>query len=255
MAGHSHAANVMYKKAAVDRKRGALFSKIARLIIVAAKSGGGDPESNLRLKYAVEKARAANMTNDAIKRAIQKGTGEGSTAVFDEVNYEGYAAGGIAVLATGLTDNRARTAGDVKNIFERRGGNIGTPGSVAWQFTKKAILQGEPGKVTEDDLMLAVMDAGAEDLEWTKDVYVVIGPPDALAALRGAVTRLGLTPSSCEIEWEPTNRVPVEEPEAAKRVLALVEDLEDHDDIQSVVANFDIPEEVMAKARAAGSGP
>jgi YebC/PmpR family DNA-binding regulatory protein len=252
MAGHSHAANVMYKKAAVDRKRAVLFSKIARLIIVAAKAGGGDPEANLRLKYAVEKARAANMTNDAIKRAIQKGTGEGSTAVFDEVTYEGYAPGGVAVLATGLTDNRARTAGEVKNIFERRGGNIGTPGSVAWQFTKKAILQGEPGGVSEDDLLLAVMDAGAEDLEYTKEVFVVIGPPDALSALRTAVEKAGLAPSSCEIAWDPTNRVPVEDPAAAKRLLELVDELEDHDDIQSVVANFDIPDEVMAKARAAG---
>jgi YebC/PmpR family DNA-binding regulatory protein len=252
MAGHSHAANVMYKKAAVDRKRGALFSKLARLIIVAAKSGGGDPDANLRLKYAVEKARAANMTNDAIKRAIQKGTGEGSVEIYDDVTYEGYGPGGVAVLATGLTNNRARTAGEVKNIFDRRGGNVGTPGSVAWQFTKKAILQGDPGGKSEDDLMLAAMDAGAEDLEYTKEVFVVIGPPDALAALREAVTGLGLALSSSEIAWEPTNRVPVEGVEAARKVLALVEELEDHDDIQSVVSNADIPDAVMAAARAAG---
>ena len=251
MAGHSHAANVMYKKAAVDRKRAVLFSKVARLIIVAARTGGGNPDQNIRLKFAVEKARAANMTNDAIKRAIQKGTGEGSVEVFDEVHYEGYAPGGVAVMATGLTNNRARTAGEVKNIFERKGGNIGTPGSVAWQFTKKAVIQGEPGERSEDDLMMAVMDAGAEDLEWTKEVFVVLGPPDALGALRDAVGKLGLKIASSEIAWEPTTRIPVGDLAGARRILALVDELEDHDDIQSVVANYDIPDEVMAKARAA----
>jgi YebC/PmpR family DNA-binding regulatory protein len=252
MAGHSHAANIMYKKAAVDRKRAVLFSKVARLIIVAAKTGGGDPDGNIRLKFAIEKARAANMTNDAIKRAIQKGTGEGSTQVFDEVSYEGYGPGGVAVMVTGLTDNRARTAGEVKNAFERHGGNIGTPGSVAWQFAKKSIIEGEPGGKSEDDLMMAVTDAGADDLEWTKDVFVVIGPPESLGTLRDAVTKLGITPSACEIRWDPQNRVPVEDPDAARKLLALVDELEDHDDVQSVTANYDIPDEVMAKARAAG---
>jgi YebC/PmpR family DNA-binding regulatory protein len=251
MAGHSHAANVMYKKAAVDRKRAVLFSKIARLIIVAARTGGGDPDGNIRLKFVIEKARAANMTNDAIKRAIQKGTGEGSTEVYDEVNYEGYGPGGVAVMVSGLTNNRARTAGEVKNIFERRGGNVGTPGAVAWQFTKKSILQGEPGGKSEDDIMMAVMDAGAEDLEYTKDVFVVLGPPEALGVLRDAVTKLGLTITSSEITWEPTNRIPVGDVESAKKVLALVEELEDHDDVQSVVANYDMPDDVMAAARKA----
>jgi YebC/PmpR family DNA-binding regulatory protein len=234
----------------VDRKRAVLFSKVARLIIVAARTGGGDPEGNIRLKFAVEKARAANMTNDAIKRAIQKGTGEGSTEVFDEVSYEGYAPGGVAVIATGLTNNRARTAGEVKNIFERKGGNIGTPGSVAWQFTKKAFVHGDPGGKSEDDVLMAVMDAGAEDLEWTKEVFVVIGPPESLTTLRDAVAKLGLTISSSEISWEPTTRIPVEDAAAARKLLNLVEELEDHDDIQSVVANYDIPDGVMAAARA-----
>ncbi len=250
MAGHSHAANVMYKKAAVDRKRAVLFSKVARLIIVAARTGGGDPDANIRLKFAVEKARAANMTNDAIKRAIQKGTGEGSTEVFDEVTYEGYGQGGVAVMATALTNNRARTAGEGKNVFERRGGNLGTPGSVAWQFTKKAIVHGEPGSKSEDEVMLAVMDVGAEDLEWTKEVFVAIGPPESLAALRDAVAKLGLTITSSEIAWEPSNRIPVSDPAAAKRLLDLVDELEDHDDIQAVTANYDIPDDVMAAARA-----
>ena len=251
MAGHSHAANVMYKKAAVDRKRAVLFSKIARLIIVAARTGGGDPDGNIRLKFVIEKARAANMTNDAIKRAIQKGTGEGSTEVYDEVNYEGYGPGGVAVMVTGLTNNRARTAGEVKNIFDRRGGNVGAPGSVAWQFTKKSILQGEPGAKSEDDIMMAVMDAGAEDLEYTKDVFVVLGPPEAMGALRDAVTKLGLTISSSEIAWEPTNRIPVADVESARKVLALIDELEDHDDVQGVVANYDMPDDVMAAARKA----
>lgn len=252
MAGHSHAANVMYKKAAVDRKRAVLFSKIARLIIVAARSGGGDPDGNIRLKFIIEKARAANMTNDAIKRAIQKGTGEGSVEVYDEVTYEGYAPGGVALIASGLTNNRARTAGEVKNIFERKGGNIGTPGSVAWQFAKKAFVNGEPAGKSEDDLMMAAMEAGADDFEFTPEVFVAIGPPDSLSALRDAVAKVGAVISSSEISWEPANRVPVEEVEAARKLLALVEELEDHDDIQSVVANYDIPDAVMAAARAPG---
>lgn len=252
MAGHSHASNVMYKKAAVDKKRAVLFSKIARLIIVAARSGGGDPDGNIRLKFVIETARAANMTNDSIKRAIQKGTGEGSTEIYEEVTYEGYAPGGVALMVTGLTNNRARTAGEVKNIVERKGGNIGTPGAVAWQFVKKAILNGEPAGKSEDDILMAVMEAGAEDLEYTKDVFVVIGPPDALSALREAVTKLGLKISSCEIAWEPTTRIPVEDPEAARKLLVLVEELEDHDDVQAVVANYDIPDAVMAAARSPG---
>jgi YebC/PmpR family DNA-binding regulatory protein len=252
MAGHSHAANVMYKKAAVDRKRAALFSKIARLIIVAARSGGGDPDGNIRLKFVIETARAANMTNDSIKRAIQKGTGEGSTEVYDEVTYEGYAPGGVALIVSALTNNRARTAGEVKNIFDRRGGNIGTPGSVAWQFTKKAFVHGEPAGKSEDDLMMAVMEAGAEDLEYTPEVFVVIGPPDAMSAMRDAVAKVGVKISSSEIAWEPTNRIPVEDVEAAKKLLALVEELEDHEDVQAVAANYDIPDAVMAAARAGG---
>jgi len=252
MAGHSHASNVMYKKAAVDKKRAALFSKIARLIIVAARAGGGDPDGNIRLKFTIETARAANMTNDSIKRAILKGTGEGSTEVYDEVNYEGYGPGGVAVIVTGLTNNRARTAGEVKNIFDRRGGNIGTPGSVAWQFTKKAIINGDPAGKSEDDIMMAAMEAGAEDLEYTKEVFVVIGPPEAMSAMRDAVTKVGLKIASSEITWEPTNRVPVEDVEAARKLLSLVEELEDHEDVQAVAANYDIPDEVMAAARASG---
>ncbi len=252
MAGHSHAANIMYKKAAVDRKRAVLFSKVARLIIVAAKTGGGDPDGNLRLKYAVEKARAANMTNDAIKRAIQKGTGEGSVAVFEEVTYEGYGPGGVAIMATGLTDNRARTAGEVKNVFDRKGGSNGTPGSVAWQFEKKAIIEGTPGGKSEDEILMAVMDAGAADLEWTPEVFVVLGPPEALSTLRTAVEGLGLPVSSSEIAWDAKNTVPVEDPEVARKLLNLVDELEDNDDIQNVVHNADIPDEVMARARAAG---
>ncbi|MCK6480115.1 MAG: YebC/PmpR family DNA-binding transcriptional regulator [Planctomycetaceae bacterium] len=252
MAGHSHAANIMYKKAAVDRKRAVLFSKVARLIIVAAKTGGGDPDGNIRLKFAVEKARAANMTNDAIKRAIQKGTGELGGQNYEDVTYEGYGPGGVALMATALTDNRARTAGEVKNILARLGGSIGTPGSVAWQFEKKAIIEGSPSGKSEDEILMAVMDAGAEDLEWTPEVFVVLGPPEALAALKAAVEGLGLPVSSAEIAWDAKNRVPVGDPEAARKVLALVDELEDHDDVQSVVHNADIPDEVMAKARSAG---
>jgi len=248
MAGHSHAANVQYRKAKVNERKGKLFSKIARIIIVAAKTGGGDPDMNLRLKYAIDKARAANMTNDAIRRAIQKGTGEGGTEDYEEVAYEGYGPGGVALIATGLTDNRARTAGEVKNAFERRGGNIGAQGSVAWQFEKKAIVQGETGGREEDEILLAVMEAGADDLEVDGDVFVALGPPDAMAALRGAVEGIGLEVKEAEISWSPKNTVPLTDVETLRTVLGLVDDLEDNDDIQAVVANFEVDDALMAEA-------
>ncbi len=248
MAGHSHAANVMYRKGAVDRKRSALFSKLARLIIVAARTGGGDPDANLRLKYAIEKARAANMTKDSIERAILKGTGELGTAAYEEVSYEGYAAGGVAIIASGLTDNRARTAGEVKSIFDRRGGNIGTPGSVAWQFEQKAVVRAPDAGRSEDEVFLTVADAGAEDLRHLDGVFEVVGPPDAMGRLREAVAAAGLEIAESQVSWEPKTLLPVTDVGAARTVLALVEALQEHDDIQQVVANFDIPDDVLARA-------
>lgn len=248
MAGHSHAANIMYRKGAVDRKRSALFSKVARLIIVAARTGGGDPDGNLRLKYAIEKAKAANMNKDSIERAILKGTGELEVLVFEDVTYEGYAPGGVAMLVSGLTDNRARTAGEIKSIFDRRGGNLGTPGSVAWQFEKKCVVLAPDGGKDVDEVFLAVADAGAEDLRHLDGVFEVVGPPESMGTLRDAVTAAGLEVSESNISWEPKNTVPVTDVGTARTVLKLMEALQDHDDIQAVAANFDIPDDVLAAA-------
>jgi YebC/PmpR family DNA-binding regulatory protein len=250
MAGHSHAANVAGKKAVIDKKRGALFGKLARLIIVAARTGGGDPEMNLRLKYAIEKARAANMTNDSIKRAVQKGTGELQAASFEEVVYEGYAPGGIAVLVTGLTDNRTRTAGEVKSIFDHRGGAVGTPGSVAWQFDRKAVVRAGTAGKSEDEVFLAAADAGAEDLRRDGDFFEVVGPPEAMGTLRDALEKAGLPVTESELRHFPRQGVEVGEVEAARRVLLLVSELEDHDDLQAVVHNAVIPDEVRVAAAA-----
>jgi len=248
MAGHSHAANVMYRKGAVDRRRAALYSKLARLIIVAAKTGGGDPDMNLRLKYSIEKARAANMTNDSIRRAIQKGTGELGGQTFDDIHYEGYGPGGVAFLAAALTDNRARTAGEVKSIFDRGGGSIGTPGSVAWQFEKKARVRAEAGGKTEDEVFLALADAGAEDLRLEDGKWVAMGAPESLGALRAALETLGLAVADSDVSFEPKNLVEVTDVPTARKVLAILEGLQEHDDVQSVTANFDIPEAVLARA-------
>ncbi|MHC4820488.1 MAG: YebC/PmpR family DNA-binding transcriptional regulator, partial [Planctomycetota bacterium] len=207
----------------------------------------GNPDMNLPLKYAVDKARAANMTNDSIKRAIQKGTGELSATNFEDVLYEGYAHGGIALMCTGLTDNRARTAGEVKNIFDKRGGSVGAQGSVAWQFSKKAIVRGETADTAEDDIMMAAMEAGAEDLFYDEEIFSVVGPPESLAALRDAVEGMGLKVTESEITWEPNTTIEVADKDAARKILKLIDTLEDNDDVQSVVANYDIPEAILAE--------
>jgi YebC/PmpR family DNA-binding regulatory protein len=244
----------MYRKGAVDRKRSALFSKLARLIIVAARAGGGDPDGNLRLKYAIEKAKAGNMTKDSIERAILKGTGELNAQNYEEVTYEGYALGGVAIMASGLTDNRARTAGELKSIFDRRNGNIGTPGSVAWQFEKKSIVRAPDGGKDEDEVFLALADAGADDIRHLDGVFEVLGPPDAMGTLRDAVAAAGLEVSESQIAWEPKNTVPVSDVDLARKILGLMAALQEHDDIQAVAANFDIPEDVLAAAAAEADG-
>jgi len=241
MAGHSHWANIAYKKAAVDKKRGKVYSKIARKIIVAAKSGGGDPDMNLRLKYAVADARAANMTNEQVKRAIDRGTGALASDNYDDVLYEGYAPGGAAVLVEGLTDNRARTAGEVRQIFQKGGGNLGASGSVAWQFARRAIVRVPADGVDEESLMTAVLDAGAQDMEREEDVFVVRGAPESLASVQHAVARLRLQPSSSSIEYEPTNYTPVTA-ETARSIASLLETLEENDDVQKVHTNAEFPD-------------
>jgi YebC/PmpR family DNA-binding regulatory protein len=241
MAGHSHWANIAYKKAAVDKKRGKAYSKIARKIIVAAKSGGGDPDMNLRLKYLIADARAANMTNEQVKRAIDRGTGALASENYDDVLYEGYAKGGAAVLVEGLTDNRNRTAGEIRGIFEKGGGNLGASGSVAWQFARRAVVRVPIIGADEDALMMAVLDAGADDMERDEDVFVVRGAPERLAQIQQALARLQLVPASSGIEYEPTNYMPVTA-EVGRSITSLLEALEENDDVQKVHTNAEFPD-------------
>ncbi len=240
MAGHSHWANIAHKKAAIDRKRGRLFSKLARRMIAAAKQGGGDPAANLKLANAVQAARAANMSNDQIKRAIQRAVGGADAADFEELIYEGYAPGGAAVLIETLTDNRNRTGGDVRMIFTKNGGNLGSSGSVAWQFARLAVVRVAAASTTEDDLMMAVLDAGADAIEEDGEFFEVRGAADSLAALRAAIEGAGLTPVSADVMYVPGESCPVDEA-VGKRVAALLEALEENDDVQNVYSNADFP--------------
>jgi len=241
MAGHSHWANIAYKKAAIDKKRGKVYSKIARMIIVAAKAGGGDPDMNLKLKYAVAEARAANMTNDQVKRAIDRGTGATASENYEDLLYEGYAPGGAAVLVEALTDNRHRTVPEIRQIFEKNGGNLGSSGSVAWQFARKAVVRVPSQGTSEDDLMMKALDAGADDVERGDEVFVVRGPVETLAALQQAVASMKLIPVSSRIEYLPTNFIPVTT-EAGRSVVALLESLEENDDVQKVHTNAEFPD-------------
>ena len=241
MAGHSHWANIAYKKAAIDRKRGKLWSKIARQILTAAKSGGGNPEANNKLKFAIAAGRAANMSNDQIKRIIDRATGAGATESYEETVYEGYAPGGCAILVEALTDNRNRTGGDVRNLFEKHGGNLGAAGSVAWQFDRRAVVRLTKGGASEEDVLAAVLDAGADDVEDAGDAFVVTGAPQALTHLQQAATAAGLPVASAAIAWVPKDYVEVDT-DTGRRIAALLEGLEENDDVQDVHTNAEFPE-------------
>ena len=250
MSGHSHWAGIKHKKAANDAKRGKVWSKIARMIIVAAKAGGGDPSQNLTLRYSIDKGKAANMPKDTIEKAIKKGTGELGVINYEEVLYEGYAPGGIAIMVDGLTDNRNRTGPEIKKIFEKRGGSLGSSGCVNWMFDKKGLITVKIDAIEEDDLMELALSAGADDMENAGEVYGITCEPAAYDQLKKALEEKEIPIDSAEISMVPQNTVPVGEVETAKKILALVEDFEDHDDVQNVYTNFDIPDDIMEKAEA-----
>ncbi|HOM60513.1 MAG TPA: YebC/PmpR family DNA-binding transcriptional regulator [Anaerohalosphaeraceae bacterium] len=247
MSGHSHWAGIKYKKAANDAKRGKLWSKISRMIIVAAKNGGGDPEANLALRYAIDKAKAANMPKDTIEKAIKKGTGELGGVHYEEVLYEGYAPGGIAVMVEGLTDNRNRTGPEIKKIFEKRGGSLGASGCVSWMFSKKGLITVDAKAIGEDDLLEIALSAGAEDLQNTGHLYEITCQPSAFESLKKALEAQKIPLSSAEIAMVPQSNVKVADEETARKILNLMEDFEDHDDVQNVYANFDIPDTILAR--------
>ena len=245
MAGHSHWAGIKYKKAANDAKRGKLWSKIARMIIVAAKSGGGDPAQNLALRYAVDKAKGANMPKDTIEKAIKKGTGEIGSASYESVLYEGYGPGGVAIMMDGLTDNRNRTGPEVKKIFERRGGSLGASGCVNWMFEKKGLITVATDAIDENDLLEIALAAGADDMQNTGEIYEVTCDPAAYEELKKALEEKEVPIQLAEISMVPQNTVPVADVEAAKKIIGMMDEFEDHDDIQNVYANFDIDDDIL----------
>ncbi len=247
MSGHSKWSSIKHKKGAADAKRGKLFSKLSRAIIVAAREGGPDPAGNLALQNAIEKARSYSMPKDNIERAITKGSGadtEGTS--FDTVVYEGYGPEGVAVLVEALTDNRNRTASDVRHAFSKHGGNLGTTGAVAWQFERKGVVLAAAGSADEEELLLAAAEAGADDVELDGSSFVISSPPEALTALRKAVEAAGFTVESAELAMVPKATVAISDEAIARKVLRLVEGLEESDDVQDVYVNVDISEAVLA---------
>lgn len=245
MSGHSKWHSIKHKKGAADKARGKLFAVLIRQIEVAARQGGGDPDSNATLRTMIGKARDNSVPMDTIQRAIKRGTGEEEGVAYEPVTYEGYAPGGVAVLVQCLTDNRNRTGAEVKNLFSRNGGSFAEPGAVSWQFERKGVVQVDKAAVSEDDLMLLAADAGAEDVEDLGDTWQVTTPPTELHAVRTAIEDAGIAVKSADLTMIPTTSIALADEGQAKSVLRLVDALEDHDDVEAVYANFDIPDSVL----------
>jgi YebC/PmpR family DNA-binding regulatory protein len=245
MSGHSKWSSIKHKKGAADAKRGKLFSKLSRAIIVAAKEGGPDPAANLALQNAIEKARSYSMPKDNIERAIARGSGADSEATtFEQIVYEGYGPNGIALLVEALTDNRNRTAADVRHLFAKHDGNLGGAGAVAWLFERQGVIP-VPASVDEDELTLAAAEGGADDVTLDGSSYQVTVAPESLSAVRESIETAGLPVDSAELTMVPKTTVEVEEETVARKVLRLVDALEENDDVQDVYANFDIPERML----------
>jgi YebC/PmpR family DNA-binding regulatory protein len=252
MSGHSKWSSIKHKKGAADAKRGKLFTKLARAITVAARGGGGNVDANPALALAVQRARDASMPKDNIQRAIDRGTGAGGDAqAIETVTYEGYGPGGAAIMVEALTDNRNRTGSEVRHIFDKHGGSLGEPGSVAWQFEKRGVVLIDGERYREDDLMAAI-DAGAEDVTEDDDLLKITTAASDLEAVRTALDEAGVEVQSAELSMEPKTIVEVGESDAPG-LLRLMDALEDHDDVDSVHANFDVPEEILEKEAAAAS--
>ena len=245
MSGHSKWHNIRLRKGKMDAERGKIFTRLAREIIVAAKEGGGNPDANARLRIAVQKARENSMPAENIKRAIQRGTGEIEGVHYEELTYEGYGPGGVAVLVETMTDNRNRTVSEIRSIFAKNGGSLGEQGCVAWLFDPKGLISVPRDRVDEDTVMMAALEAGAEDVRVEEETYDVITAPEDLSAVRQAVENAGIPFTLAEVSMLPKSTVELQGKEA-QQMLRMMELLEDHDDVQHVYANFDIPESVMA---------
>lgn len=247
MAGHSHWANISRKKAVIDAKRGKLWSKLAKAIIVAAKHGGGDPDANLKLRYAIDAAKAVSMPKDNILRAIKTGTGDLKGGNLEESMYEGYAAGGVAVMCEILTDNKNRTAPEIRKIFELCDGKLGGTGCVAYLFERKGLVRLPQAACGEDRIMEVALEAGAEDVKAADERWEIVCNPAVITNVVAALETASLKPESSELIRIPTNTVVVEDLNTARKVIALLERLDDHDDVQSVAANLSIPDEALAQ--------
>ena len=246
MSGHSKWSTIKHKKGAADAKRGKLFTKLSKAIIVAAKEGGPDPAANLSLQNAVEKAKSYSMPKDTIERAIARGAGiDADAAAFETIVYEGYGPDGVAVLVEALTDNRNRTASDVRHSFAKHGGNLGTTGAVAWLFERRGVVLVDAESVDEDELTLAAAEGGADDVELDGTVFQVSSAPESLSAVRDAIEAAGIEIQSAQLTMVPKTTVEVAEEAAAKKLIRLIEELEDNDDVQDVSANFDIPDLIL----------
>ena len=244
MSGHSKWHSIKHKKGAADAKRGKLFAVLIRQIEVTARAGGGDVESNAALRTMIQKARDNSVPIDTIQRAIKRGTGEEEGVTYESVTYEGYAPGGVAVIVQALTDNRNRTSAEIKNLFSRNGGSFAEPGAVSWQFERKGIVNVDKA-VDEDELMLAAADAGADDVADGGDAWQVTTPPTDLHAVRTAIEEAGFKVKSSDLTMIPTTSVALDKEDKAKSVLRLMDALEEHDDVEAVYANFDIPDAVL----------
>ena len=250
MSGHSRWSQIKRKKGKADVQRGKLFSKILREITVAARNGGGDPKANMRLKAAVESAKEANMPADNIQRAVQKGTGELPGESYEEITYEGYAPGGVAVMIDVLTDNRNRTGPEIRHTFEKFGGNMGSSGAVAWMFERKGIITADAEKISEDELLDKALEAGATDLRRVEKAFEITTAPAQMDAVRDALAQARVPIVEAQVTYVPQSTVRVEGKEATS-VVKLIEALEELDDVQSVYANYDIPDEVLEAISAA----
>lgn len=247
MSGHSKWHSIKHKKGALDAKRGKLFTKFIKEITVAARSGGGDPEGNARLRKAIADAKAGNMPNDTIDRAIRRGTGEEEGVHYEEITYEGYGPGGVALLIQSMTDNRNRTVAEIRHLFSKNGGNLGESGSVGWMFEKKGYIVVEKSAKSEEELFDLVIEAGADDLRDDEGNFEIITSPEAFDKVLAAIKGAGIEPQVAEVEMVPQNYIRLEGADA-RQMLKLMEALEDHDDVQKVSANFDISEADMAAA-------
>ena len=244
MSGHSKWATIKHKKGAQDKARGKLFAKLIRQVEVAAREGGGDLNSNATLRTMFQKARDASVPMDTIERAVKRGTGELEGVRYEPISYEGYAPGGVAVIVECLSDNRNRTGSEVRSIFTRNGGSMAEPGAVSWQFNRQGVVL-LPKDAEEDEVMMVALEAGADDLSDLGEVWQVTSPPTELAAVRKALEDAGMKVDSADLTLTPTTVVPIEDEGEARRVLRLIDLLEDHDDVQSVYANFDIPDRII----------